>query len=495
MKHKRKKHQFNFVFTGSSLVALTVISFSLIYPSSFLNLLSWIKNLFIVNVSWFYVLIVFSLFCLCIYLALGPYRNLRLGRRSRPKYNNFTWLAMLFSAGMGTGLLFSGVYEPLHHYIFPPVGEGYTPEALKLSFQLTFLHWGFAGWAVYTFMGLAIAWFSFTKGLPLRVSSLLHPLLKKKLRNPVGAFIDILAVTVTLFGVAATLGRGTLQINSSLKELLNVPFSQEVQALIIITVTLITTLSVVSGLNRGIRRLSELNIILCFLLLFFVLFSGPTVFLLNSFVEYSGAYLQNLIRGMTQVESLGAVEWRSKWTILYWAWWIAWAPFMGIFIARISEGRTMGQVVLGALAVPTVLSCFWFTVFGGTAILYETINTVNLAPLLKTEYSLLTFQFLESFPFSKILSFIALFSVTMFFITSSDSASYVIHRISSKPSRSGTWNKIYWSFLEGFLALMIVFSGGMDSLELLVIIITFPFAILMGWIAFGFLKDLRISNN
>ena len=483
------------MFTGASLLALTVFALSLLLPSSFLNLLAWIQDIFILNVSWFYVLIVFSLFCLCLYLALSPYGKLRLGQRSRPKYNNFTWIAMLFSAGMGTGLLFSGVYEPLYHYVFPPVGEGHTPEALKQSFQLTFLHWGFAGWAIYTFMGLAIAWFSFKKGLPLRISSLLYPLLKKKIRDPVGVPIDILAVTVTLFGVAATLGRGTLQINSGLKELFNVPFSKESQAFIIIVITLVATFSVLSGLNRGIRRLSELNIILCFFLLFFVLFSGPTLFLLNSFVEYSGAYLQNLIGTMTRVESLGRAEWRSQWTILYWAWWIAWAPFMGIFIARISEGRTVRQVVLGALAVPTILSCFWFTVFGNTAILYEKANVVSLAPFLKTEHSLLTFKFLELFPFSEILSFIALFSVAVFFITSSDSASYVIHKISSKPSRKGHWNKVYWSALEGFLALMIVFSGGIASLELLVIIITFPFAILMGLIAFGFLKELKTEKN
>ena len=340
-------------------------------------------------------------------------------------------------------------------------------------------------------MGLAIGWFSFRKGLPLRVSSLLSPLLKRRARKPVGAVVDILAVTVTLFGVSTTLGRGALQINSGLKELLNLPFSREMQALIIITITLTATLSVLSGLSKGIRRLSELNIILCLLLMGFVLFAGPTVLILDSFVEYLGAYAQNLIGDMSRVKSMGDEKWRSRWTILYWAWWIAWAPFMGIFIARVSEGRTIRQIVFGALAVPTALSCLWFTIFGETAVFYETKGITNLQPFLKTEYSLLTFKFLEVFPFSTLLCWTALFTVAVFFVTSSDSASYVIYRISSKTRKGALGKKTYWSLLEGGMALMLVFSGGIASLELLVILITLPFTIFLIWTAFGFLKSLK----
>ena len=259
---------------------------------------------------------------------------------------------MLFSAGMGTGLLFSAVWEPLYHWFFPESGQGGSLESIDRSFQITFLHWGFAGWAVYTFMGLAVACLSFRKGLPLRVSSLLHSLLKGKTNGVIGISIDILASTAILCGVATTLGRGTLQINSGLKEMLNIPFSGLTQALIIIAITFIATCSLLSGLNRGIRRLSELNILLCLLLMVFVFCFGPTVKLLNSFVEYFGAYLQNSFASITQVESLGSVEWRSQWTVFYWAWWIAWSPFVGIFIARISEGRTIRQFVFGALLFP-----------------------------------------------------------------------------------------------------------------------------------------------
>ena len=398
---------------------------------------------------------------------------------------------MLFSAGMGTGLLFSGVYEPLYHYFYPPVGVGGTEDSLSLSFQLTFLHWGFSGWAVYTLVGLAIAYFSFCKNRPMRISAMLYPLLKKKTEGVLGIGIDILSVVVILFGVAITLGRGTMQINSGLKELFDIPYSSLAQSVIIIFITGFATLSLLSGLNRGIRRLSELNILLCFLLLLFVLFAGPTAFLLNSFVEHSGAYLQNMIKSMTWVNSLGSVEWRSQWTILYWAWWISWAPFVGLFIARISEGRSIREFVLGCLLFPTLLSCLWFVVFGGTAIQYHIDGQMDLQSLLKTEYSMLVFEFLKHLPWTGIISVITLLAVSVFFITSSDSASYVIHKISTKSGKSPLFSKVYWALLEGFLAMVLVYFGGIKSLELLVIVAALPFSFIICLICYSFLKELK----
>ena len=486
-----KKTFCNPIFTGSSFLIFSVLICAFAAPNLFFSTLSWVQNIFVLHISWFYVLLVFFFFCLCIYLAFGPYRKVRLGLLSRPKYSNFTWIAMLFSAGMGTGLLFSGVYEPLYHYFYPPFGEGGTVDSLRLSFLLTFLHWGFSGWAIYTLMGLAIAYFTFQKGLPQRISCMLYPILKKRTEGSIGIAIDILSVTVILFGVATTLGRGTMQINSGLKELFGVPYSQLVQSMIIFVITLVATLSLLSGVNRGIRRLSELNIFVCLLLLLFTLFAGPTAFLLNSFVEHSGAYLQNLLSSMTWVNSLGSVEWRSQWTILYWAWWLAWAPFMGLFIARISEGRTIQQFVLGCLVIPSLFSCFWFVVFGSTAIQYHIIGKMNLKALLKTEYSMVMFEFLKYLPFTEIMSAVALFSVAIFFITSSDSASYVVHHISAKPGKSPLFSKLYWALLEGVLAMVLVYFGGMKSMELLVIITAFPFSLLICLICFSFLKELK----
>ena len=486
-----KKVFWNQVLTGSSLLILFVLIFIFVNPDGFFNTLSWIQNVFVLHISWFYILLFFLFFCFCIYMMLGPYGKVRLGVISQPKYNYFTWIAMLFSAGMGTGLLFSGVYEPLYHYVYPPSGSGNTPESLSLSFQLTFLHWGFSGWTVYTLMGMAMAYFSFCKGVPQRISCMLYPILRKRKQILWGTAIDILSVTVILFGVATTLGRGAMQINSGLKELFEINYSPSVQSVIIVVITLIATLSLLSGLNKGIRRLSELNIVVCTLLLLFTLFAGPTSFLLNSFVEYSGAYLQNLLSSMTWVNSLGSVEWRSQWTILYWAWWIAWAPFVGLFIARISEGRSIREFVLGCLLVPTLLSCLWFTVFGGTAIQYQQAGEMNLTPLLKTEYSMVVFEFLKHLPFTKIMSLLTLLAVTIFFVTSSDSASYVIHRISNKFGKMPLLNKIYWALLEGLLAMILIYFGGIKSLELLVIIVAFPFSLLICLICYSFIKELR----
>ncbi|MDE0518423.1 MAG: BCCT family transporter [Bdellovibrionales bacterium] len=485
------KISINPVFIGSSVLIFTILVCSFAAPELFFNVLSWVQNIFVLNISWFYVLLFFLFFCLCIYLAFGPYGKVRLGVNVKPKYSYFTWIAMLFSAGMGTGLLFSGVYEPLYHYFYPPVGVGGTEDSLQLSFQLTFLHWGFSGWAVYTLVGLAIAYFSFCKNQPFRISSMLYPVLKKKAEGFFGISIDILSVTVILLGVATTLGRGTMQINSGLKELFGIPYSSLAQSVIILFITCVATFTLLSGLNRGIRRLSELNIVLCFLLLLFVLFVGPTSFLLNSFVEYSGAYLQNMIKSMTWVNSLGSVEWRSRWTILYWAWWIAWAPFVGLFIARISEGRSIREFVMGCLLFPTLLSCLWFVVFGGTAIHHHISGEMSLQSLLKTEYSMVVFAFLKHLPWTGIASVLTLLAVAVFFITSSDSASYVIHRISTKSDKSPLFNKVYWALLEGFLAIVLVYFGGIKSLELLVIIAAFPFSIIICLICYSFFKELK----
>ena len=482
------------VFTGTSLLVLLVVVCALSLPEVFLNILLWIQNIFVLYVSWFYVLLIFSFFCVCLYLAFGPYGGVRLGRTDRPKYNSLTWLAMLFSAGMGTGLVFSGVYEPLYHYFYPFVGEGGTSESATLSFQLTFLHWGFSGWAVYTLMGLAMAYFLFCKNYPPRISGMLSPIFGKKMQGGWGQLVDILSIMVILFGVSATLGRGSLQINSGLKELFSLPYSGLMQGFIIGGVTLLSTVSVLSGLNKGIRRLSELNIFLCVLILLFILFTGPTVFLLNAFVEHTGNYLQNFLSLMTRVDSLGSVEWRSQWTILYWAWWIAWAPFVGLFIARISEGRTIRQFVTGALLVPSLLSALWFVVFGGSGIQYHIDKVMNLQPLLKTEYSLLVFEFLKHFPFSQFISLLMLLAVVIFFVTSSDSASYVIHHIAGKTALpTDSAGKVYWAVLEGVLAGVLIYFGGMKSMELLVIVMAFPFSILLCLIAVSFFKELKIK--
>ena len=398
---------------------------------------------------------------------------------------------MLFSTGMGTGMMFSGVYEPLYHYIYPPEGSGGTPEAMDFSFLLTFLHWGFAGWALYVFVGFTLAYFCFYKKLPLRFSSAFYPVFKEKVNGVLGYAIDTLVVICTLFGVATTLGRGSLQINAGLNEFFNIPYSHTVQAFIILIITALVVFSVSSGLNYGIKRLSEINIILCLGLLLFVLFLGPTGFLFKLFLESTGSYLYSLLKVKSWILAFGDSQWRSEWTLLYWAWWVAWAPFVGIFIARISKGRTVREFVLGALIVPSLFSFVWFTVFGGTA-LYESIQgTMNLVPFLKTDYALITFKFLSTFPLNPWISYIALLTVIIFFITSSDSASFMISYMTFREGKPPLSQKMYWAFLEGFIAIFFLLLGGIRSLEQVTIIIAFPFIFLFLIMLYSLLKSLR----
>lgn len=485
------------VFIGSSLLIFFILLCSLFARDSFFRFLSWARDTFVLNVSWFYVLVIFLLFLVCLYLIFGRYAKVRLGRdqNARPRYNFATWLSMLFSAGMGTGLLFSGVYEPLHHYFYPPVGEGATPEALALSFRLTFLHWGFSGWAVYTFVGLAMAYLCFHKGRAFRFSSMLPATFCRRAGGKAGDLIDVLAIAAILFGVATSLGRGALQINGGLHELFGLPVSAAMQGLVIAVITGLATASVLSGLDRGIRRLSELNVVLCLFLIGFVLFLGPTSFLLNSLIEHTGAYFQNLIASMTWLETLGDSQWRSGWTILYWAWWIAWAPFVGSFIARISEGRTIREFVAGALFVPVVLTFLWFAVFGGTAIHYHVQGAMDLQPFLKTEYALIVFKFFEHFPFAQAVSLVTVVAIVIFFVTSSDSASYVVDQIARGRSRPSPGQKIYWAVLEGAVAALLLFTGGVKSLELFVIVVTFPLSLILLFVCHSFFQSLRASEK
>ena len=486
-------HQRNFlnpISIGSSLVVFSILAIAVFFPKISFNVLSWIQDIFVIQISWFYVLAILLLFFLCVYLIFSKYGDIRIGALSTPRYGTFTWIAMLFSAGMGTGLLFSAVYEPLYHYIFPPVGVGGTEEAFNLSYQLTFLHWGFSGWVIYACMGMIFAYFCLYKKLPFRLSYMLYPILKDRIKGPLGYLIDIFVVVAILFGVACSLGRGALQMASGMQHLFSLPISPSIQhILIIVGITVCATISVLSGLNRGIRRLSEINIILCSALLLFVLAIGPTIYIFNSFVEQSGAYLQNLVGHLTQIRSLGSSEWRSQWTILYWAWWFAWSPFVGIFIAKISEGRTIRTFIIGTILIPSAISFLWFTTFGGTAMFYQMNEVMDLSSLLKSEYSLTLFKFLEVFPLTQFISLVSLVIIALFFITSSDSASYVIHHVSSyKVTRTG---KLYWAILEGILAMILLLSGGLRSLELLVIITAFPFTVLLLASCYGFLKELK----
>lgn len=357
------------VFYTSAALILALVLFTVLLQEEAQSLFNHVQQWIITNASWFYVLAVALILISVVFLAVSRYGDIKLGPdHSRPDYRNTTWFAMLFSAGMGIGLMFFGVAEPVMHFTTPPVGEPNTVQAAKEAMKLTFFHWGLHAWAIYAIVALILAFFSYRHGLPLTLRSALYPLIGERIYGPIGHAVDIFAIIGTVFGVATSLGYGVLQINSGLHHLFGWPVNQTVQIALIAATCGLATLSVASGLDRGIRILSELNLSLAVILLLFVLVLGPTVFLLQTYVQNTGAYLSDIVNKTFNLYAYEPTDWIGGWTLLYWGWWLSWSPFVGLFIARISRGRTIREFVCGVLFVPAGFTLLWMTVFGDTAI-------------------------------------------------------------------------------------------------------------------------------
>jgi choline/glycine/proline betaine transport protein len=482
------------VFGVSALLIIVVVFLTLLNLDTseavFLAIKLWITEYF----GWLLILIVQGFLLYCIYLALSRFGHIRIGGPgARPEFSRPTWFAMLFSAGMGIGLLFYGVAEPVIHFHNPPRIPGGTADAATRAMDLTFLHWGFHAWSIYALVALALAYFSYNRGLPLTIRSAFHPLLGERIYGPAGTAIDVLAVVATLFGVATSLGYGVTQINTGLGFLFGLPVSSEVQILLIMGITLVATASVVSGLNRGIRRLSEINLVAAIMLLLFLLIGGPTLFLLKSTVQNTGHYLQNLMQLGSWTESYRMEStWQGNWTLFYWTWWIAWSPFVGMFIARISRGRTVREFLGGVLLVPAMLSFVWFSVFGGSAIYAEMFQGANVAAAVNDDIATALFKLLELYPYASITSSLAIFLVFVFFITSSDSGSLVIDIITA----GGNLNppvaqRIFWALTEGVVAAVLLAGGGLLALQTAAITTGLPFALILAAMCVGLYRALK----
>lgn len=357
------------VFFPSSIAIVCLLVFALWAPDTAETLFKNMQQAIVVNGSWFYVLSVAIILLVVVYLGASRYGEIRLGPdHAKPDYSLATWLSMLFAAGMGIGLMFFGVAEPLMHYLSPPTAEGGSIEAVREAMKTTFFHWGFHAWAIYAVVALILAYFSFRHNLPLTLRSALYPLIGERIYGWPGHIVDIFAVISTIFGVATSLGLGASQINSGLAYLFDIEVNSTNQILLMVGVILIAVVSVVSGLDKGVRRLSEANMILAIALLVFVLVLGPTVFLLKAYLQNTGAYLSDIVRNTFNLFAYDKSDWIGGWTIFYWGWWLAWAPFVGLFIARISRGRTIREFVFGVLLLPTAFTLLWMTVFGNSAI-------------------------------------------------------------------------------------------------------------------------------
>jgi choline/glycine/proline betaine transport protein len=485
------------VFFSSAGLTLALVLFAALNPEIAGTMFGATQQWIIRSAGWFYVVAVALFIIFVVVLAISDYGRIKLGPdHSEPDYSYLSWFAMLFSAGMGIGLMFFGVAEPIMHTMSPPVGEGGSVAAAREAMKITFFHWGVHAWAIYAVVALALAYFAFRHNLPLTIRSALYPLIGERIYGPIGHTVDTFAVLGTIFGVATSLGFGVLQVNSGLNYLFDVPNTLAMQILLIAGITAIATISVALGLDGGIRRISELNMILAVALLAFVLLVGPTVFLLQTFVQNTGAYLSDIVYKTFNLYAYEPTGWIGGWTLFYWGWWIAWSPFVGMFIARVSRGRTIREFVIGVLLVPVGFTFMWMTFFGNTAIHLVVMQGVTqLADAVAADTSVALFQFFEQLPLSTLASLVATTLVVTFFVTSSDSGSLVVDMLTSGGAEdSPVWQRIFWAIIEGVVAAALLLAGGLGALQTATIASALPFTVVMLVMCWGMVRALRIEG-
>lgn len=469
------------VFWISVAILVVAVLFGVLTPNRLEYVTGQIEHFITTRFGWYYLILVTVIVIFCLLLIFSPVGAIRLGKQTdRPEYSRLSWFAMLFSAGMGIGLVFWGAAEPLSHYaIQPPVAEAGTNTAAREAMRFTFFHWGIHAWAIYGIVGLCLAYFNFRKGAPGLISATISPLLGKLNKGYVGNIIDIVAVVATVIGVATTLGFGAAQINGGLTYLFDIPASFLIQLIIIVVATVLFLISAWSGLSKGIKILSNTNMVLAVMLLVLVFIIGPGLFILNFFTDTIGTYLQNLIQMSFRIAPLRVEqrEWINDWTIFYWAWWISWSPFVGIFIARISRGRTIREFCIGVLLLPALVSFIWFSVFGSTAIHTQNVTNTDLTQFPVEQ---LLFAMFSEMPMSWVLSIIALLLLGIFFITSADSATFVLGMQTTFGSMTPDKRvKLVWGVLIATMAAILLYSGGLTALQNALIIAAFPFSFIM----------------
>lgn len=495
MKVGTKLKKLTTVFIISVTIAFAFILWGVISPKNLAENTSEIQTFITEQFGWFYLLAASGFLLFCIYLIFSRYGKIKLGKdEDEPEYNYLTWFAFLFTAGMGIGLVFWGVAEPMYHFYTPPTGDPQTPSAAGVALRYSFFHWGFHPWAIYTIVGLTLAYFKFRIGAPGVISATLEPLFGEKVHGALGKTTDVIAVFATIFGVATSLGFGTAQIAGGISHLTTIENTFGTQIIIIIVITFLYMLSSQTGLDRGIKILSKTNVYLAIGLMLFMLFSGPTNFIMDAFTQTVGTYIQNLVGMSFRLDPFNTeTNWVQSWTVFYWAWWIAWAPFVGSFIARVSKGRTIREFVIGVLAVPTLFGALWFTIFGGTAISLDLFHNMGIMDIINEQgMEIALFAVLQTFNFGKTMSLIAILLIGSFFITSADSATYVL----AMQTTNGSLNppnsvKFVWGIIQSAAAAVLLWSGGLAALQTASIIAAFPFAIIMIVMIFSLVKALN----
>tara|TARA_B100001029_G_C15063683_1_gene461101 strand:+ start:8982 stop:10466 length:1485 start_codon:yes stop_codon:yes gene_type:complete len=449
------------------------------------------------NLGWLIILLANGFLIFVIFLAFSKHKGLILGGpEAKPEFSNINWIAMLFSAGLGVGLLFYGVAEPVLHFSSDSIhkdGSSFSDKA-NLSMNLAYLHWGFHGWAIYGIVGLCFAYFTYNKNLPFRVSSFFSGSFTKNIWGRVS--LDVIAIIATIFGIATSLGLGANQINSGLgyMEVLEESFISTIG--IVIVITLMGLTSVILGLKVGIKRLSQLNIILCAFLLLVIFFGGPTSYILDGLVQNLGSYLQNLLILSTNTNGYLDSSWQNGWTLYYYSWWFAWSPFVGLFIARISYGRSIQEFLIGAVLIPSSIVFLWMGIFGNAALYQEFIEPNSLSAAINNDIAVSLFVFLEQFPFSKFLMGLAILIILTFFVTSSDSGALVTSMLTAAKKENTKDDppmilRVIWAISLGVIAIVLLAGGGIGALQTSVIVTGVPFAILVSFAARSLLKNLN----
>lgn len=483
------------IFFVSAVLAVLFIAFAIPFHAGFAEFFGLLTTFTVAYFGWFYVLSVTGLLGFLVWVALSRYGHIRLSAdHEGPEYGTLTWFSMLFAAGIGTVLMFWGVAEPMSHFANPPLEEvaARSPEAAKLAMTIALYHFGLHTWTIFTLPALAIGYFTYRQGLPMRISSVFYAVLGERIHGPWGWAIDTVAVLGTLFGVAVSVGLGTLQLTSGLHFLTGVPTHAVTQMLIVAVVTLVATASVALGLDRGIKRLSLFNIAIALVILLFVWIAGPTLFVTSGIVQNFGSYLQNLPWLAFWTETYQGTDWQRSWTVFYWAWTISWAPYVGIFIARISRGRTIRQFVAGALGAPLAFTVVWFSVFGLAAIDLELHQGVPLAAQVQADVSVALFSFLGNYPLATLTSFLSVVVIIVFLTTSADSAALVVDLLSShgdRPSHMG--QRVFWTLLLGAIAATLLLGGGLEALQNVITTLGFPFCVLLVFMAVALTRALH----
>lgn len=474
------------IFFASAVLTITFVVCAIAFTDTVDAVFGTSSNWILTNLGWFYILGVTTFLIFLIWIATSRFGKVRLGPPdSKPEYSDLTWFCMLFAAGIGSILMFWGVAEPISHFAEPPQqnADPESVEAAQEAMGFTLYHFGLHTWTIFTLPALAFGYFVYRKGLPFRVSSIFYPFIGERIYGGIGRAIDIFAVLGTLFGVAVTVGLGTMQMNSGLNTLFGVEENRLNQVILIAIVTSIAVTSVASGLDVGIKWLSQINILLAVALLLFIFLAGSSLFLARGIIETTGVYLEWLVPLAFWNDTFGDSGWQGSWTVFYWAWTITWSPFVGIFIARISKGRTIRGFVLGVLGLPTIFSIVWFSVFGLSSFDIELNRGGGLVEEVVVQEDIpgALFAFLEHYPWPAFISAMAILIVIIFFTTSADSASLVVDMLCSGWQVSPTRQRVFWGITQGVVAATVLTAtglGGLEALQQTIIVVGLPFFVI-----------------